>query len=195
MTPFDEMNRMFREMDRAFDQFRTTWMHEFATPGFGTTLETGHSALESGRDTPETDRGTTESDGTALAAGRPGLGTQWPAFGGLGAWTDTGMADGMALEQEGDAYVFVMDLPGFEKSDIDLGYENGGLTIDAHTDVEAGTDTARSVRSRRVSRRVPVPAEIVADEIAATYHNGVLEVRLPIVEDDRDDGGHRIEIE
>lgn len=193
MTSFDEMNRMFREMDRAFDQLRTTWMHEFASPGFGGTLESDHSTLESDRDAPETDRYTPDSDDASLESGRPVSGSQWPVFGGFGAQTGAAMGDAATLEDEGDAYVFVMDLPGFEKTDIGLSYADGRLTIDARTDVESGTDTARSVRSRRVGRHVPVPKAIVADEITATYHNGVLEVRLPIAEDG--DDGHRIELE
>ncbi|NUB89517.1 Hsp20/alpha crystallin family protein [Haloterrigena sp. SYSU A558-1] len=193
MTSFDEMNRMFREMDRAFDQLRTTWMREFASPGFGGTLESGHAGFESDRYAPETDRRTLGSDGSSLESGRPVSGSQWPVFGGFGSQTGAAMGDAATLEDEGDAYVFVMDLPGFEKTDIDLGYADGRLTIDARTDVESGTDTAQSVRSRRVGRHVPVPKEIVADEITATYHNGVLEVRLPIAEDG--DDGHRIELE
>ncbi|WP_394349166.1 hypothetical protein [Natronorubrum bangense] len=31
--------------------------------------------------------------------------------------------------------------------------------------------------------------------MTASYHNGVLEVHLPIVDDDRDDHGHHIDIE
>ncbi|WP_126662129.1 Hsp20/alpha crystallin family protein [Haloterrigena salifodinae] len=193
MASFDEMNRMFREMDRAFDQLRTTWMHEFASPGFGGTLESGRTGPDSDRHAPGTDRRTPESDDGSLESGRHVSGPQWPVFGGFGGQTGAAMGDAATLEDEGDAYVFVMDLPGFEKTDIGLSYADGRLTIDARTDVESGTDTARSVRSRRVGRHVPVPTEIVADEITATYHNGVLEVRMPIAEDG--DDGHRIEVE
>ena len=192
MNSFDEMSRLFREMDRTFDQFRAAWLHEFTTPGRG---------LESDRPTSETDHAALESDGTpetGVDASGAAFRTRWPAFGttGSGAWTGTGTATGepaATLEHEDDAYVYVMDLPGFEKSDINLGYDDDALTIDAHSDVEEGSDAVRSIRSRRVSRRVPIPTAIAEDEIAATYRNGVLEVRLPIAEDD--DGGHRIEIE
>ncbi|QFU81478.1 Hsp20/alpha crystallin family protein [Natronorubrum aibiense] len=157
MRSFDEMNRMFREMDRAFDQLRSAWLSEFDTPGFGPALERGseHEMMPSmvGDDTAAT------------------------------------------LEDEGDRYVYVMDLPGFEKSDIELTFDDGVLSIRAQTDVEEGSDAYRSVRSRRVGRQVPIPKAIVTDEITASYHNGVLEVHLPIVDDDRDDDGHHIEIE
>ncbi len=157
MRSFDEMNRMFREMDRAFDQLRSAWLSEFTTPGLEPALESG------------AERGMMPS-----------------MYGGETTAT---------LEDEGDRYVYVMDLPGFEKDDIDLAFHDGLLSIRAQTDVEKGSDAYRSVRSRRISRQVPVPNAVVTDEITASYHNGVLEVHLPIVDDDRDDHGHHIDIE
>lgn len=125
----------------------------------------------------------------------PGYGPARPMFeGGIDVKTLDGETTAN-LEDEGDAYVFVMDLPGFEKEDVDLTFHEGVLSVRAHADAEEGSDAYRSVRSRRVAKQVPVPKEIVADEIAASYHNGVLEVRLPIVEDEREDDGHRIDIE
>ncbi|MFC4439346.1 MULTISPECIES: Hsp20/alpha crystallin family protein [Natrialbaceae] len=156
MRSFDEMNRMFREMDRMFDQFRSTWTDEFAAPGYGSV----RPMFEGGIDVNPL-----EAEPTAN------------------------------LEDEGDAYVFVMDLPGFEKEDVDLTFREGVLSVRATADAEEGSDAYRSLRSRRVAKQVPIPKEIVADEITASYHNGVLEVRLPIVEDERDEDGHRIDIE
>lgn len=155
MKSFDEMNRMFREMDRTFDQLRSAWLSEFDTPGFRPTLESR-----------------SEHELTPM----------------LGADTAA------TLEDEGDRYVYVMDLPGFETSDIELTFDDGLLSIRAQTDVEEGSDAYRSVRSRRVGRQVPIPNAVVTDEITASYHNGVLEVDLPIV-DDREDNSHHIEIE
>ncbi|MXV63058.1 Hsp20 family protein [Natronorubrum sp. JWXQ-INN-674] len=172
MSPFDDMDRMFREMDRTFAQLRSAWLTEFGTPRAGPALESG-----SGSDSDF------DSDHDSALAndvmGRPIAGHDTIA----------------TLEDEGDAYVYVMDLPGFEKTDIDLTFDDGLLAIRAHTDVENSVDTHRTVRSRRVSRQIPLRKDIVADEITATYHNGVLEVHLPIVEDDQEDHRHRIDIE
>ncbi|WP_440763818.1 Hsp20/alpha crystallin family protein [Natronorubrum sp. DTA7] len=169
MRSFDDMNRLFREMDRSFDQLRSTWMREFQTPGFGPELDTAERpALES--------------------ADEPVVGGEW------GVESTFGTDPAATLEETDDGYVYVMDLPGFEKDDIDLTFDDGLLSIQAHTDVEAGSDAYRSVRSRRVGRRAPIPKEIIADEITASYHNGVLEVSLP-AEDDHEDEGHHIEIE
>ncbi|WP_436345161.1 Hsp20/alpha crystallin family protein [Natronorubrum sp. FCH18a] len=169
MRSFDDMNRMFREMDRSFDQLRSAWMNEFQTSGFGPGLDAAdRPALES--------------------ADRPVVGGEWSAGSAFG--TDAAAT----LEEDDDGYVYVMDLPGFEKADIDLTFDGGVLSIRAHTDVEDGSDAYRSVRSRRVGRQVPIPETIIADEITASYHNGVLEVHLP-VEGDHEDDGHHIEIE
>ncbi|ELY53838.1 heat shock protein Hsp20 [Natronolimnohabitans innermongolicus JCM 12255] len=159
------MDRMFREMDRTFDQLRSTWLQEFGPSH-------GDEERPDGRRRP------------ALEAG-----ADWNASAGFG------LEPAATLEDEGDAYVYVMDLPGFETADIDLRFHDGALSIRAHADVDERTDAHRAVRSRRVSRRVPVPAEIAVEEIAASYHNGVLEVTLPVVDDDRREPGHRIDLE
>lgn len=156
MRSFDEMNRMFREMDRMFDQFRSSWPEEFTADERGF----GRSALE-------------ESDTAKPTA------------------MDHGVAN---LEEIDDEYVFVMDLPGFEKADIDLSFRDGVLSVRAHADAEEGAESYRARRSRRAARQVPIAKGVDDDEISATYHNGVLEVRLPIVDDEREDD-HRIEIE
>lgn len=48
-----------------------------------------------------------------------------------------------------------------------------------------------SARSRTVRESITVPGDVV-DEITASYHNGVLEVRLPV---DSSSTAHRIDIE
>lgn len=94
---------------------------------------------------------------------------------------------------EGDGeYVLVMDVPGFEREEIDLAFAEGSLSVHATHDIEEEIGTAHTARSRRISRTVPVPGTVDEEGITASYRNGVLEVRLPM----EDDGeGHRIEIE
>jgi len=84
-------------------------------------------------------------------------------------------------ERDGN-YVFVMDLPGFEREDIELTYRDGLLHIDAVTEIAHDSEFVSMHQSRRSSERVRIPGEIVAEEIEATYRNGVLEVHLPMLE-------------
>ena len=116
------------------------------------------------------------------------------------AFGDLSRASGsnVTLETDEEGYVVLADLPGFEKEELDLRYEDGLLTIRAEHEVEdeyeaAGART-KSARHRQVHERVRVPAEIHEDEITASYRNGVLEVHLPTVED-VDDGEHVIDVE
>jgi HSP20 family protein len=95
------------------------------------------------------------------------------------------------LETDDDGYVLYADVPGFEKSDIDLRFEDGTLTIEA---THAYEDDSSS-RSRRIYEEVHVPGEVMEDEITASYRNGVLEVHLPTMEAAEDDDSTSIDIE
>lgn len=92
-------------------------------------------------------------------------------------------------ERDGE-YVLSADLPGFETEEITLTFEDGLLTIVA----EHEEDTETASRSRTVHEQVTVPASIDEEAIAATYRNGVLTVRMPILAE-MAESGHRIEIE
>jgi HSP20 family protein len=98
------------------------------------------------------------------------------------------------IERDEAGYVVLADLPGFEKEEISLSYDDGYLTIEASHEVEEGDEHVRYSRSRSAYERVRVPGDAVrADDISATYRNGVLEVHIP-VEEMRDDA-HQIDID
>lgn len=101
-------------------------------------------------------------------------------------------SNAMSVEQDDDEYVVLADLPGFEKSEIDLQLDGDTLVLDATHDVEETGEHGAMSRSRRVHEFVRIPGNINEDGIEATYRNGVLEVRLPI--HDSDDSGHRIDV-
>lgn len=88
-----------------------------------------------------------------------------------------------------DALVIVADVPGFERDEIELTVRDSMLHLDASHEEES----EQIQRSRSVSERISIPTDVDVDDISASYHNGVLEVTLPYVED-RDTGRH-IDIE
>ena len=88
------------------------------------------------------------------------------------------------LDERDGEFVLIADLPGFEKDEISIRFDDGVLAIAA--DHEMGDET--SARRRRVHERVTLPKTVEEEEIEASYRNGVLEVRLPIVEEERDAG-------
>jgi HSP20 family protein len=98
------------------------------------------------------------------------------------------------LAEHDDEYVLTVDLPGFETEEIDLRYDDGVLHLSASHEVSEESETAASSRSRTVSERIAIPRQVVAEEIEASYRNGVLEVHLPVVEGG-EEHGHRIDVE
>ena len=97
----------------------------------------------------------------------------------------------LSLESGEHGYVVFADLPGFEKEEIDLRFDEGVLSIHA---VHEMTDE-RGPRSRHVREEVSVPGDVLVEEIKAEYHNGVLEVRLPTETEPESPSGHRIDID
>lgn len=110
----------------------------------------------------------------------------------IGAGVDVDLAD------RGDELVVTADLPGFDRDDIDLRLEDDRLHIRAEYSADETAEDARyHVRERRhrsVSRAIPLPSPVRADETNAEHNNGVLTVTLPKVEPS-DSAGHRIDVE
>jgi len=71
-------------------------------------------------------------------------------------------------------------LPGFKPEDVEVTLEQGTLTITAKRSedkqTEQGSYLRREVFSGSYRRRLVLPAEVTAEDIAATLENGVLTV-------------------
>ncbi len=85
-----------------------------------------------------------------------------------------GQSDDYELYEEDEEFVLSVELPGFEREEITATWDDGLLNIAAEHD-----DDARSER-RTYHRRFRFPKEVIDEDIAASYRNGVLEVTLPI---------------
>lgn len=126
----------------------------------------------------------------------PAFGSASPAFGSAfrpraADWrTDTNLS----VEPTDEGYVVMSDLPGFEKEDLTIRFEDGFLTVRGESDVSEETDHGSRRHSRRVHERVHIDGDVMTDDITSSYHNGVLEVVLP-TEDDVSDDAHVIDIE
>ncbi len=79
------------------------------------------------------------------------------------------------LFEEDNEYVLTIDMPGFERDEIHVSWDEGRLFITAEHENES-----RGQR-KSYSRTFRVPKDVEPDEITAQYRNGVLEVRLPIL--------------
>jgi HSP20 family protein len=105
--------------------------------------------------------------------------------GGVGSMTN--------LHEEDDGFVFVMDLPGFERDEIGLVYHDGHLEISASTEISEESETSFVRHSRSTNETVAIPGDVDVEGIEASYRNGVLEVALPMLDGDRDHG-HEIDV-
>ncbi|MFC2162345.1 archaeal heat shock protein Hsp20 [Candidatus Altiarchaeota archaeon] len=65
-----------------------------------------------------------------------------------------------------DEITVIAELPGVDRQDIDLNADSASLSIDV-----GGSD-------RRYHKHLKLPAEIMSDDVKASYKNGVLEVKL-----------------
>ena len=90
------------------------------------------------------------------------------------------------LYEEDDAFVLTIEMPGFETDDLTVSWDDGVLNIAGEHE-----DETRGHR-RTYHRRFRFPKDIDETGIEAEYHNGVLEIYLPIPEEARVSG---IEIE
>ncbi|MEU8171591.1 Hsp20/alpha crystallin family protein [Microbispora hainanensis] len=104
------------------------------------------------------------------------------AFGG----TETGWAvmplDGVRRK---DDVMLRFDLPGVDPDSIDVTVDRGVLSVSARREEELGDDDRVFVRERTMgqfTRRVYLPEHLDSERIEADYHNGVLTLRIPVLE-------------
>ena len=96
---------------------------------------------------------------------------------------------GLALDVVEDENTFLVkaSLPGLKPEDIDITYNKGMLTIKGElkdeSQVEKGQYHLRERRYGAFSRTISLPASVKADDIDASYQDGVLTLRLPKVEE------------
>lgn len=96
-------------------------------------------------------------------------------------------------------YRVKVDMPGFNKKDIHISYNNNVLTITGHRDTFADEsdkegNVLHSERSYgQLSRQYRLP-DVDIDKVNAKYTDGVLILTLPKLTLDGD-GGNRIEID
>jgi HSP20 family protein len=89
-----------------------------------------------------------------------------------------------ALRTE-NGVVFTFDVPGIDPESIDVTVDRGVLSVSVKRQEERAEDGTFVLRERTrgtVTRRVYLSEKLDADAIEASYHNGVLEVRIPVLE-------------
>ena len=84
-----------------------------------------------------------------------------------------------------DEVLLRFDLPGVDAESIDITVDHGVLTVSAKRTEEAGEDEKLITRERvtgSFSRRLSLGDKVDFDKIEADFADGVLTVRLPLLE-------------
>ncbi len=86
------------------------------------------------------------------------------------------------LSENEDGYMLNLDLPGLNKKDITINYQDGVLTISGERKAEEKQEGDNYLRIERrsgeFSRSFSIPNAIQTDKINAIYEDGVLNISL-----------------
>ena len=89
-----------------------------------------------------------------------------------------------------DKYEIKIDLPGYEKENINLSLNNGYLEISAKMNKEENEEEEKYVRRERFvgecSRSFYVGDDITEEDINAEFKNGILKIDVPKKENEDD---------
>jgi HSP20 family protein len=97
----------------------------------------------------------------------------------------SGWSPALDVYQDKDHFTVVAELPGFKKDQIELSLHQGALTISGERKQEnADKEGVRSERYfGRFQRTVTLPAPVNADQVRASFQDGILKVELPKAEE------------
>jgi len=102
----------------------------------------------------------------------------WDGGWGMGRWSFA-----VDMEESKDAIVLKAELPGLKREDVKITCEGDVLTISGEKAEEKTTDERKLHRGERVygsfKRSFTLPPGSKAEEVSATYKDGVLTVKVP----------------
>lgn len=100
------------------------------------------------------------------------------------AWADVSFSPQMDFSEEADRYVVRLDLPGVDKSDMNVSIDDRVLTVAGETDNTVEKKDGNKVlalerRSGSFERSIMLPGPVDAAKMEAAYDKGVLTVSVP----------------
>lgn len=106
-----------------------------------------------------------------------------------GTFGQAGQGNGAVMPMDGlrrdEDVVLRFDLPGIDPDSIEVTVDRGVLSVSARREEELGENERVFVRERVMgtfTRRVYLSEHLDPDGIEAAYNNGVLAVRIPVLE-------------
>jgi HSP20 family protein len=91
------------------------------------------------------------------------------------------------ISERKDAYLVTVELPGLKSEDLDITMEDGLLTIQGERQFTAESSEQQYHRVERrygaFRRSITLPAQVQAEQIEASFDNGVLQILVPKAEE------------
>ena len=110
-------------------------------------------------------------------------GAGWPAFKN-GVKADVGWWPQLDVVEKNNSLVATVDLPGVNKEDVKLEFLDGQLTIAGERKREFEEEKDNVYRCERefgsFFRTIPLPDGVKAEQVKATFVDGVLQVTVPL---------------
>jgi HSP20 family protein len=99
----------------------------------------------------------------------------------------TAWAPALDISERKDAYLVMVELPGVDADDLDITLEDGLLTIQGERQF---TSESSEQQFHRVERRygafrrsITLPTHVMAEQIEASFEDGVLQILVPKAEE------------
>jgi HSP20 family protein len=106
---------------------------------------------------------------------------------GNGRATTTAWAPALDISERKDAYLVTVELPGLKPEDLDITMEDGLLTIQGERQFTAESSEQQFHRVERrygaFRRSITLPAHVLAEQIEASFEDGVLQLLVPKAEE------------
>jgi HSP20 family protein len=89
----------------------------------------------------------------------------------------------MDLEDRGKDFRLTVDLPGFNKENVDIEVDDDAVTVQAKQSMSEEEKKKNFVRHERAAqtyyRRIQLPETVLSEQAKANLNNGILEIVLP----------------
>jgi HSP20 family protein len=93
----------------------------------------------------------------------------------------------LRLEEYQDDATLVLrtEMPGIDPDkDVEITVSDGAVRVHVHREVKADQRNRKGYRSEfrygELTRTVRLPEHVAADDVKATYEDGILEIRIPV---------------
>jgi HSP20 family protein len=106
---------------------------------------------------------------------------------GSGRAETTAWAPALDISERKDAYLVTVELPGVDADDLEITLEDGLLTIQGERQFAHDSSEQQFHRVERrygaFRRSITLPAQVQAEQIEASFENGVLQIVVPKMEE------------